>query len=177
MRQKLTTLLGANTTNSILSAFLLLTGVSNQEKKILARNIELKDIYKDQRCFILGNGPSIKNMDLSELADEKVFTVNQFTKSKVYKDIKPTFHLWSDERFFDLNEKDKGDMEILSDMKEARISASKPIVFYKISAKILHLMINIKTKLIYVKVFHGFQQLYNMLYFLQYTWDSQKYIF
>lgn len=135
IKEKLTILLGANITNSILSAFLFLTGVSNQEKKSLARNIEFKDMYKDQKCFILGNGPSVKNMDLSVLVDEKVFTVNQFTRTKIYKEIKPSFHLWSDERFFKLNENDKGDMEILSDMKNAKISTSKPIVFYKISAK------------------------------------------
>lgn len=38
---------------------------------------KLKDIHKGQRCFIIGNGPSLKNMDLSTLKDEFTFGMNR----------------------------------------------------------------------------------------------------
>ncbi len=37
----------------------------------------MRDRYRGQRCFILGNGPSISRMDLSLLADEITFTLNR----------------------------------------------------------------------------------------------------
>lgn len=36
----------------------------------------LKDIHKGERCFILGNGPSLNKTDLSKLAGETVFGCN-----------------------------------------------------------------------------------------------------
>lgn len=37
----------------------------------------LKDIHHGQRCFIIGNGPSLKNTDLSRLKDEFTFGMNR----------------------------------------------------------------------------------------------------
>lgn len=36
-----------------------------------------KDKYRGQRCFIIGNGPSLKNTDLSKLKDEYTFGLNR----------------------------------------------------------------------------------------------------
>ncbi len=38
----------------------------------------LKDIHRGQRCFIIGNGPSLKQTDLSRLRDENTFGMNRF---------------------------------------------------------------------------------------------------
>jgi hypothetical protein len=38
---------------------------------------ELRDRHRGERCFILGNGPSLKGMDLSPLAAEVTFTLNR----------------------------------------------------------------------------------------------------
>jgi hypothetical protein len=38
---------------------------------------KLKDIHLGKRCFILGNGPSLKEMDLSPLRDEFTFGLNR----------------------------------------------------------------------------------------------------
>jgi hypothetical protein len=38
---------------------------------------ELKDIHRGQRCFIIGNGPSLKQTDLSRLRDEYTFGMNR----------------------------------------------------------------------------------------------------
>ncbi len=37
----------------------------------------LKDAHRGERCFILGNGPSLKKTDLSKLRDEKTFGMNR----------------------------------------------------------------------------------------------------
>jgi len=54
-------------------------------KKIYRDNIinykeklkELKDIHKGQRCFIIGNGPSLTSNDLNRLKGEVTFAVNR----------------------------------------------------------------------------------------------------
>lgn len=38
---------------------------------------ELKDIHRGQRCFIIGNGPSLKQTDLRRLKDEFTFGMNR----------------------------------------------------------------------------------------------------
>jgi hypothetical protein len=38
---------------------------------------ELKNIHRDQRCFIIGNGPSLKQTDLSPLRNEITFGMNR----------------------------------------------------------------------------------------------------
>jgi hypothetical protein len=43
-----------------------------------ARRIrEFRDAYKGRRCFIIGNGPSLRRMDLSPLRDEVTFGLNR----------------------------------------------------------------------------------------------------
>ena len=37
----------------------------------------IKDIHKGERCFIIGNGPSLKKMDLSPLKNEYTFGMNR----------------------------------------------------------------------------------------------------
>ncbi len=43
----------------------------------IARLAALKDTHKGQRCFIIGNGPSLKNTDLSKLKNEFTFGMNR----------------------------------------------------------------------------------------------------
>ena len=38
----------------------------------------LKDTHSGERCFIIGNGPSLKNTDLSKLKDEFTIGMNRF---------------------------------------------------------------------------------------------------
>ncbi|MBY3596245.1 hypothetical protein [Rhizobium bangladeshense] len=44
--------------------------------KSLAENRQLAGLHAGQRCFILGNGPSVKGLDLSRLQGENVITVS-----------------------------------------------------------------------------------------------------
>ncbi|MEA2007834.1 MAG: 6-hydroxymethylpterin diphosphokinase MptE-like protein, partial [Chloroflexota bacterium] len=43
----------------------------------IQRLAALKDIHKGERCFIIGNGPSLKNTDVSKLKDEYTFGMNR----------------------------------------------------------------------------------------------------
>lgn len=68
---------------------------------LLAPNGEYKDRYKGKRCFIVGNGPSLKKQDLSKLADEYVFTVNYAHRLAQFDAIRSNFHLLMDDKLFD----------------------------------------------------------------------------
>jgi hypothetical protein len=53
---------------------------------------KLKNIYKGKRCFVVGNGPSIKRQDLTVLKDEITFVTNWFAIHEEYEEINPNFY-------------------------------------------------------------------------------------
>ena len=70
----------------------------------LARSIKanrnFKNTHTKERCFILGNAPSLKKVDLELLAEEFVFSVNYFTELDGYEKAGTNVHLWTDPVFF-----------------------------------------------------------------------------
>lgn len=66
--------------------------------KQLSKNIELKNIYIGQRCFVLGNGPSLNNQNIELLQDEVVFMVNRSFLDPRYRVIKPNYHVIIDDK-------------------------------------------------------------------------------
>ena len=92
-------------------------------------NSNYKNTHLGKRCFILGNGPSLRNVDLADLSDEFVFTVNNFSQVNNYKAIKTNVHLWMDFSFFGMREDQKYDMTSL--MKNYQdIAQEHPICFF-----------------------------------------------
>lgn len=86
-------------------------------RKEMSGNRKLKNIHKGKRCFIIGNGPSLKHYDLNKLTKEYVFTVNYMMKSDYFKTLNPNYHLFFDPIVFDLNpgkEDDKEKIELIS---------------------------------------------------------------
>ncbi len=73
---------------------------SIRDRKILSKNLELKDKYAGKRCFIIGAGPSIADAALSRLSQERTFVVNEFEKNKQYHSLTPTFHIISESNYF-----------------------------------------------------------------------------
>lgn len=71
---------------------------------ILRKNVELKSIYNNKRCFIIGNGPSINSQDLKLLKDEYTFVVNPFFEFKDYEAVHPKFYCLIDPAYFEGNE-------------------------------------------------------------------------
>lgn len=72
-------------------------------KKILKLNDNKKfyNIHKNRKCFILGNGPSLKKVDFELLQNEYVFTVNQAANNDDFIKLNTNYHFWADPIFFE----------------------------------------------------------------------------
>ncbi len=68
--------------------------------KRIAENARLKGIHKGERCFILGNGPSIAGEDLSRLQGEKLFGVNLYCLGERFQDLALSYWICLDGVFF-----------------------------------------------------------------------------
>lgn len=51
--------------------------LSGHGRESARRLREMKDRYRGERCFIIGNGPSLRDMDLSVLREERTFGLNR----------------------------------------------------------------------------------------------------
>ena len=60
------------------------------------RLLELKNRHYGQRCFIIGNGPSINKQDLTLLQDEFTFGVNFFPLHDKFEQLKINYYCASD---------------------------------------------------------------------------------
>jgi hypothetical protein len=96
--------LHTNTHNKLLNtAGIQYSNIRKDEKyELLQKNKRFKDLHKGKRCFILGNGPSLNNVNFELLADEHVFTVNSIMKVPGYEMLKSNYHVWADLAFFNL---------------------------------------------------------------------------
>lgn len=102
-------------------------------KYLLQENIKLQNLYKGERCFILGNGPSLNDFEFSKLKDEYTFTVNQLSKRSDFNELKTNFHFWADPNFFELDERKPEDRDIIDVMRNVDSSDNHPICFYPIN--------------------------------------------
>ena len=66
----------------------------------LAENKRFVDSHKGEECFILGNGPSLKRVDLEKLRDKFVITCNMFIKVNGYEKVCSNAHVVVDNFFF-----------------------------------------------------------------------------
>ncbi len=73
---------------------------SIRDRRILSKNLELKDKYAGRRCFIIGAGPSIADTNLARLNREYTFVVNEFEKNKQYRSLIPKFHIIIEANYF-----------------------------------------------------------------------------
>lgn len=131
LKYNIKTLMGTKNLNKLIC----IKKLNKQTKKILAQNIKYKDKHIGERCFIIGNGPSIKKQDLSKLINDVTFTVNQLPRNPVFREINTNYHLWMDERFFEIDKSKAEDMDLLNVMKSVNTSNNMPVVFYRLAAK------------------------------------------
>ncbi len=94
------------------------------------KNIKYKGIHKGERCFIIGNGPSLKEQDLSVLGDEYVLTCNQIMRNPVFPSLRTNYHFWADPSFFALSPDRPEDMEILEVMLSVNTEGNRPVNFF-----------------------------------------------
>lgn len=100
--------------------------------KEIKRNNQFKNIHKGERCFILGNGPSLSQENLRLLKNEIVFSVNQISRHKDFEFIKPNYHFWADPNFFIIDENKEEDRELLEVMKAINTVDNEPFCFFPI---------------------------------------------
>ncbi len=66
----------------------------NQKELLLVKkNQNIKNIYIGKRCFIVGNGSSLLQMDLAKLRNEITFVVNNIILHKDLDRIKPKYYV------------------------------------------------------------------------------------
>lgn len=75
--------------------------LSSDDRVLLQRNGIFKDKHKGQRCFIIGDGPSLKNVDLSPLGNEITFVTNTFWKHPIVEIWQPKYYCLVDPVYFE----------------------------------------------------------------------------
>lgn len=75
-------------------------------KDILAKNKGLKGKYKDKRCFLVGGGPSVKDIDLGRLKNEFTFVMGEFDNNPQFQSLNPKFYVIGDSAYFKEGESD-----------------------------------------------------------------------
>lgn len=71
------------------------------QQERLRENEALHNKHRDQRCFIVGTGPSIARQDLSPLRNELTFGMNAFWQHEIVTEWQPTYYLLADGIYFD----------------------------------------------------------------------------
>ncbi len=71
-----------------------------KNKAVLDANKKLKNSQTNKRCFILGNGPSLKNQDILKLKNEETFVVNNFWNYPKYIEFNPKYYVFLDTNTF-----------------------------------------------------------------------------
>lgn len=121
-----------------------------KDKKLqeeLQKNAEFKNLHKGQRCFIVGNGPSLKDEDLSTLKEEVVFTVNKIANHPQFEAMKSNYHFWADPAFFALSPDSEEDLELVKTFFAIKTEENNPICFLPSFAGKFIENFNVKEKL------------------------------
>ena len=75
-----------------------------EERQLIKNNRSLHRRHAGRRCFVIGNGPSLRNQDLSLLSNEITFVMNAFWKHPIVEQWQPTYYLLSDPILFERSE-------------------------------------------------------------------------
>lgn len=76
--------------------------ILREHGELLKRNEVFRNRHQGRRCFVIGNGPSLKEQDLTPLANEITFVVNYFHLHPIISDTwQPSYYCLSDPAYFD----------------------------------------------------------------------------
>ncbi len=67
---------------------------------LLEKNESYRNCHTGSRCFIIGNGPSVENQDLTPLKKELTFVTNSFWKHPMVGEWQPTYYFLTDPLYF-----------------------------------------------------------------------------
>lgn len=94
--------------------------ILRQYRSLLERNEKFRNVHKGQRCFVIGNGPSLKQQDLRPLANEITFVANYFHLHPIISDTwQPSYYCLSDPAYFDGREPIESVREIVNRIPSA----------------------------------------------------------
>lgn len=114
---------------NVITSLMCLKQYNRKWTRLVKENEKFKDIHKGERCFILGNGPSLNNVDFSLLQDEQVFTVNSLMQHSDFDRLKSNYHLWMDFNGFGLR-KELGTDPTVFFQQMRLLEKQKDIVFF-----------------------------------------------
>jgi len=117
--------------------------LTRKYKDILNKNLAIKNTHLGQRCFILGSGPSIKDINLNELKEEHVFVVNEFNKHPQFKNLQHVYHLIPDAFYF---KEDRGSYYWERIKNKSDTASANTIFFFHLKGKKLVEKENLFTK-------------------------------
>lgn len=73
-----------------------------KHQESISKNVRFKEMHKERRCFIIGNGPSLKKQNLLPLEKELTFVMNAFWKHPIISPKwQPTYYCFADSLYFD----------------------------------------------------------------------------
>jgi len=78
--------------------------LSSADRHVISSNEQYRNLHAGKRCFVIGNGPSLRKQDLSHLANDVTFVMNAFCKHEVVTKWQPTYYFFSDPVLFDGSE-------------------------------------------------------------------------
>lgn len=78
--------------------------LGKNDRALIKRNEALHDRHRGRRAFVVANGASLRNQDLSLLAGEVTLVMSGFWKHPVVAEWQPTYYCFSDPVFFDGSE-------------------------------------------------------------------------
>jgi hypothetical protein len=99
------------------------------ERDLIRVNSGLRNTHRAERCFILGNGPSLNMDDLSVLENETLFTVNNLQAADLPGRLLPRYHVVADRRFFSVDPQLTEDLAMFTTLQTIFTSASAPRCF------------------------------------------------
>lgn len=152
---------GALKLRYLLSAFRAPLNIILSSKKHLSK---YKNKYTGKRCFIIGNGPSLKAEDLDKIKDEISFAANRIYNIFSQTSWRPTFYCIQDENM--LLEMDKRDLIDMADMAE--MTFIRLHSFHKVKRRQIKI-----SKLIYVPIWNYAMKLSR----IPFTKHAGKYIY
>jgi hypothetical protein len=89
--------------------------IYKENRELLSRNEIFRDRHKGKRAFVIGNGPSLKNQDLSLLKGELTFVTNAFYRHPVVQTWQPSYYFITDPILFEDTE---GVAEFYAELRE-----------------------------------------------------------
>jgi hypothetical protein len=70
-------------------------------RPLLPANAKRENAHRGQRCFVIGNGPSLARQEIEPLAGQITFAMNGFLNHPAIKTVNPTYYCLVDPIYFD----------------------------------------------------------------------------